>query len=129
VRVGSFVMSNEKSVAIIVPDHSERRTLSSLLLEEGFVVDSYASTREFASAIDLARCGCLIVDSELSTGGRTALSFAERWSQKLPVILITSEAAELRQVLPVPGVARSAGENRLLYLVYGALSQSTPQIA
>ena len=117
-------MNSEVTVAIVAPKASERHTLSQLLVSEGFPVEAFSSAEEFGSAP--TRCGCMIVDLDLPEDGdaeRSLLNFATRWSRELCVIVIASDPNRLPDDPLLPGIARSAGENHLLYLIYGALSE------
>ncbi len=117
-------MNSENTVAIVAPNASERRSLSQLLVSEGFPVEAFSSPEEFG--IVPVRCGCLIVDLDLpgdDAGEQSLLNFATRWSRELPVIVMASDPTRLPDDPLLPGIAKSARENRLLYLIYGALSE------
>ena len=125
-------MTTEKHVVIVMPNPSERRSLGKLLREEGFQVETCGNMRDFSSRVNLSACGCLIIDDALfqhHLPAQTAPEFARHWSQSMPVILLASDDATLRQIRPFAGLPKSAPEHRLLYLVYGALGQSTPLLS
>ena len=110
-------MNSENTVAIVVPNTSERRSLSQLLVSEGFPVEPFASAEDFG--IVPTRCGCLIVDLDLpgdDAGERSLLDFATRWSREFPVIVIASDPTRLPDNPLLPGITKSD-------LIYGALSE------
>lgn len=116
----------DKFVAIVASGPSERRTLNRLFVSEGFPVETFGSMREFNDGGDMSMFGCLIVDLDEAGGAAAELSlvqFATRWSRELPVIVIATDEGRLPGDPLLPAVAKSAGETRLLYLVYGALSE------
>jgi hypothetical protein len=117
-------MNSENIVAIVAPKATERRSLSQLLASEGFLVEAFSSPEEFGRVP--TRCGCMIVDLDLpgdDAAERSLLNFTTRWSRELPVIVIASDPNRLPDDPLLPGIAKSAGENHLLYLIYGALSE------
>ena len=116
-------MIPDRSIAIVVPDESKRSSFTSLLASEGFRVKAYSSTGEFVHDVDLATCGCLLLDSD-PPHQPNAVNFATRWSQQLPIILITTESSTPHQAHTVLGISKSTCENRLIHLVHGALDQS-----
>jgi DNA-binding NtrC family response regulator len=127
-----IIMNSDKSIAIVALNKAERRSLNELLTSEGFPVEAFSPGEESLHALDPAKYGCLIVDLDHSggyPGEQTLIDSAKEWSRELPVIVTASHSTQLPRHPQLPTVAKSAGETRLLYLVYGALSQSTPLIA
>ena len=117
-------MSSEITVAIVAPKASERLSLSQFLASEGFAVEAFSSEKEFGSVP--SRCGCIIVDLDFPEDDateRSLLNFATRWSRELCVIVIASDPNRLPDDPLLPGIAKSTGKNRLLYLIYAALSE------
>jgi CheY-like chemotaxis protein len=117
-------MNSENTVAIVAPNATERRSLSQLLASEGFSVEAFSSVEKFG--IIPTRSGCMIVDLDLpgdDAAEQSLLNFAKRRSRELPVIVIASDPNRLPDDSLLPGIAKSAGENHLLYLIYGALSE------
>lgn len=124
-----YSVTSEQPVAIVVPDSSERQSLHQFLMLEGFPVEVFPRPADFIKDPDPARYGCLIVDVD-DTGSsdcdQSLIYFATRWSHELPVILIASDATQLPKNPVLPGIEKSAGRIRLLYLLYGALSEPAP---
>lgn len=120
-------MKRDKTIALVVPGNTERRQLNSLLAAEGFLVESFGQREEFVSDIDLAECGCLILDVDLA-GGSTPdwklLEFASRWSSRLPIIVLSSDPSQLPTALPFEVASKEAGEIPLLSRLYGVLDQA-----
>ena len=120
----------EQTVAIVVPNPSERRTLHQLLVSEGFPVDVFPHPEGFLSCHAPAAYGCMIMDLDHPgdpARAQSFINFARRWSRELPVILLASDPSRLPRDPSLPGIGKSAGDTRLLYLVYGALSEPTPR--
>lgn len=121
-----FSMQEDKFVAIVAPGASERRTLNRLFVSEGFPVETFGRMGEFVNGGDTSMFGCLIVDLDEAGGElreHSLVRFATRWSRELPVIVIASDEDRLPEDPLLPTLGKSAGETRLLYLVYGALSE------
>ena len=126
------IMNSDKPIAIVASSRVERRSLSELLTSEGFPVEAFSPGEESLDALDPAKYGCLIVDLDHSggyAGEQTLIDSAKQWSRELPVVVIASHPTQLPRNSHLAAVAKSVGETQLLYLVYGALSQSTPMIA
>jgi hypothetical protein len=115
-------MNEEKILAIVAGGREERRAMTTLFQSEGFPVESYAGIAEFGKRSDANTLGCVVVDLDQSSGPEL-LAFANEWSRMLPVIVIASDADRLPQDPLLPSLAKDVGETRLLYLVYGAMSE------
>ena len=132
-EVGHHItMNSDKAIAIVALDRAGRRSLSDLLTAEGFPVEAFSPGEESLHALDPAKYGALIVDLDHSggyAGEQTLIESAKQWCREPPVIVIASHPTQLPHNSKLATVAKSVGETHLLYLVYGALSQSTPLIA
>ena len=123
-------VNSEPTVAIVVPPPLERHSLQQLLVSEGFPVDAFPHPEGFLKCPIPTAYGCLIVDLDHPEGAacvQPLINFAMRWSRELPVILIASDPTRLPRDPGLPGIEKSAGDTRLLYLVYGALSEPPSQ--
>ena len=86
--------------------------------------------RDFEQGEDFSAFGCLIIDLDAAGGeaGEQALTqFAMEWSRKLPVIVIATDEKRLPSDPLLPTFSKDAGETRLLYLVYGAMTEPNLQ--
>ena len=125
-----FRMKEHKFVAIVAHGEPERRTLNRLFVAEGFPVEAYSGVRDFEQGEDFSAFGCLIIDLDAAGGeaGEQALTqFAMEWSRKLPVIVVATDEKRLPADPLLPTFSKDAGETRLLYLVYGAMTEPNLQ--
>mgnify|MGYP001828385225 CR=1 FL=1 len=127
-----ITMNSDKPIAIVAIDRKDRRSLSELFTAEGFSVEAFFPGEESLGALDPVKYGCLVVDLDHSggyKGEQTLIDSAKQWALESPVVVIASHPTQLPRDSNLATAAKSVGENHLLYLVYGAPSQSSPLTA
>lgn len=84
-------MTSGPLISIVDDDLSVRRALRRLVQSASYVVQTFASAREFLDAPPAARPACLVLD--LCLGGMSGFDLQERLAMDgagIPVILITA---------------------------------------
>ena len=111
-------------IAIVDDDLSVRRALSRLVRLAGYVVESFASAREFLASAPRGRTACLVLDIHLN-GGMSGFDLQERLvadGVTIPTIFITAhDNARTRERVKQSGVAgflsKPFGDQALLDLL------------
>jgi FixJ family two-component response regulator len=112
-------------IAIVDDDLSVRRALSRLVRLAGYVVESFASAREFLASAPRGRTVCLVLDIQLDGGGMSGFDLQERLvadGVTIPTIFITAhDNARTRERVKQSGVAgflsKPFGDQALLDLI------------
>jgi FixJ family two-component response regulator len=112
-------------IAIVDDDLSVRRALSRLVRLAGYVVESFASAREFLASAPGGRTACLILDIHLDGGGMSGFELQEQLvadGVTIPTIFITAhDNARTRERVKQSGVAgflsKPFGDQALLDLI------------
>lgn len=120
-------MPKEPLISIVDDDASIRAALKGLMQSLGFVVESFASARDFLASDYLDRTACLIVDVNMPrmTGPELHRHLVSS-GEPIPTILITAypDDAVRARVLSagvVGYLVKPFAENDLLACVQGAL--------
>jgi FixJ family two-component response regulator len=80
-------------VSIVDDDPSVRRALQRVVKSAGYIVETFASAREFLDSSPQGRSACLILDIHLDGGGLNGFELQERLAAErstIPVIFITA---------------------------------------
>ncbi len=85
---------SESSVVFVVDDDGRlRASIRSLLEDEGYVVEDFATCEEFLTAFHPGRTGCLLIDSYLpGMKGLELLQHLKEADRHLPTIMITGRS-------------------------------------
>jgi len=94
-------------ISIVDDDFSVRRALRRLIQSAGYVVETFASAREFLDSSPLDRTACLVLDIHLA--GMSGFELQERLAADraaIPIIFITAhDDAATREHVKRSGVA------------------------
>jgi FixJ family two-component response regulator len=80
-------------ISIVDDDPSVRRALQRVIKSAGYIVEAFASAREFLDSSQQGRIACLILDIHLDGGGLNGFELQERLAAErsaIPVIFITA---------------------------------------
>lgn len=78
-------------ISVVDDDPSVRRAIRRLLQSAGYIVDAFASPREFLASVPLGRSACLVLDIHLD--GMTGFDLQEQLAADraaIPIIFITA---------------------------------------
>lgn len=112
---------SKKTVAVVSPDKSYRRTLSCVLGSDSYAVKSFAGAGEFTAQTSSTEFDCLIVDTDFPESGllaRAHLDLAAYLSNEVPVILVSPEHSTAPRQLSLSAVTKTTPDWELLFLVF-----------
>jgi FixJ family two-component response regulator len=83
-------------VSVVDDDVSVRESLSALVSELGYAVQTFSSAEAFLASLYLSETKCLILDLSMPPGmsGPDLQKELSRRGRKLPIIFITAQAGE-----------------------------------
>ena len=84
-------MTNAHVIAIVDDDPSILRALHRLIQSHGYVVESFASARDFLDALSRCRPACLVLDVHLNGSGFKLQERLAADGITIPIIFITAD--------------------------------------
>jgi FixJ family two-component response regulator len=120
-------------IAVIDDDASVRRALQRLLQSAGFMVETFATAREFLEADDWAQTACLVLDVHLpAMSGVQLQAYLAASGVPIPIVFITayddqSTREQVQRAGAVAYLRKPVDQSTLIEAISRALGQGASE--